>query len=183
MRSDDFQDRSCLEKICQGDDQALATLFIRHRQALLDYLFRLIGDFGAAEDLVQDVFLIVWRDARRFRGHSKVRTWLFGIAHNLGLMHLRRKRPELLEDVEIEKLISDEPDPADLAELVIDAERLTVALASLTASQRAVIELTLYHGLTQAEVAEVLECPIGTVKSRLHYALKGLVLAFHTSGD
>jgi RNA polymerase sigma-70 factor (ECF subfamily) len=182
MHSNDMQDRSCLERICQGDDQALADLFTRHRQALFDYLTRLTGDRSGAEDLVQEVFLVVWRDAGRFRGHSMVRTWLFGIAHNLGLMHLRRKHPELLEDMHVEDIVSDEIDPTALAELAMDRERLSTALTKLKAPQRAVIELTFYHGLTQAEVAEVLDCPIGTVKSRLHYALRNLIHSFLATG-
>ena len=167
-------DRTALTAVARGNRQALATLYNRHAHHLLGYLVHLTGDVNLAEDLVQELFLIVWRDAGRFRGHSSVRTWFFGIAHNLGLMALRRKRPELLDEMTADRLTAFDPDPLDMAVLALDRERLAAALATLSASQRAVIELTFYHGLRRAEVAQVLGCPVGTVKSRLHYALRAL---------
>jgi RNA polymerase sigma-70 factor (ECF subfamily) len=183
MRADKSQDLACIEAIIQGDDQALAKLYSRYGQVLLGYLTHLISDRSVAEELVQEVFLIVWRDAWRFRAQSTVRTWLFGIAHNLGLMHIRRKRPETMDSATTEGLISPELDPMDLADLALKHQRLTSALASLPPLQRAVIELTFYHGLARVEVARVLDCPVGTVKSRLHYALKALAHALRTEGE
>lgn len=105
---------------------------------------------------------------------ATLRTWLFGIAHNLGLMALRRKRSQSLDEATADRLTAPGPDPVDLAALALDRERLYAALATLPAAQRAVIELTFYHGLTWAEAAQVMDCPAGTVKSRLHYALRAL---------
>ena len=183
MRADKSQDLACIEAITQGDDQALATLYSRYGQTLLGYLTHLVGDRSVAEELVQEVFLIVWRDAWRFRVQSTVRTWLFGIAHNLGLMHMRRKRPETMDSATAERLVSPELDPVDLADLALKRQRLTNALASLPPLQRAVIELTFYHGLGRAEVASILDCPVGTIKSRLHYALKALAHSLRAEGE
>jgi RNA polymerase sigma-70 factor (ECF subfamily) len=160
--------------VMQGDRQALATLYDRHAQALAGYLGHLTGDAAVAEELVQDLFVIVWRDAGRFRGDSTVRSWLFGIAHKLGLMELRHKRPESLDEAAADSLAAPDPDPADLADLALDRERLQMAMEALPAAHRAVIEMTFYHGLNRAEVAQALNCPVGTVKSRLHYALQAL---------
>lgn len=176
-------DRATLMVIAGGDRQALATLYNRHACDLLGYLAHLIGDANEAEDLVQELFLVVWRDADRFRGASSVRTWLFGIAHNLGLMALRRKRSQSLDEATADRLTASGPDPVDLAALALDRERLYAALATLPAAQRAVIELTFYHGLTRAEAAQVMDCPVGTVKSRLHYALRALAYVMSDEND
>lgn len=161
----------------QGNQQAIAELYDRHAQRLLNYLAHLTGDADAAEDLVQELFVIVWRDAARFRGQSTVRTWLFGIAHHLGMTALRRKRTLPLDESAGDSLADPGPDPDALAALAIDRERLAQALQALPAPHRAVVELVFYHGLAQAEVAQILGCPLGTVKSRLHYALRALARA------
>jgi len=174
MQASPEHDRAALKAIVQGDRQALADLYQQYASSLVGYLAHLTGDPAAAEELVQDLFMVVWKDAGRFRSDSTVRSWLFGIAHNLGLMCLRRKRPALLDDGAAERLADDAPDPAELADLALDRERLEAALASLSASHRAVVELAFYHQLSRAQVAQVLDCPVGTVKSRLHYALRAL---------
>ena len=176
-------DRDVLRAIAQGNRQAIAELYDRHAQRLLDYLAHLTGDADTAEDLVQELFVIVWHDAARFRGQSKVRTWLFGIAHHLGISTLRRKRALPLDGPTADGLADPSPDPADLAALAVDRERLAQALQALSATHRAVVELVFYHGLTQAEVAQILECPLGTVKSRMHYALRALARAMRDQDD
>ncbi len=172
MRPD--PDLDVLKAIAQGSHQAITELYERHARHLLNYLARLTGDADAAEDLVQELYVVVWRDAQRFRGQSSVRTWLFGIAHNLGITALRRKRALALDEFTADRLTDPGPDPADLAALASDRERLAQAMQALPAAHRAVIELVFDHGLAQAEVAQVLDCPLGTVKSRLHYALRTL---------
>ncbi len=172
MRPD--PDLDVLRAVAQGSQQAITELYDRHAQHLLNYLARLTGDVDAAEDLVQELYVVVWRDARRFRGQSSVRTWLFGIAHNLGITALRRKRALPLDEFAADRLADPGPDPDDLAALASDRERLVRALQALPPAHRAVVELVFGHGLAQAEVAQVLDCPLGTVKSRLHYALRAL---------
>jgi RNA polymerase sigma-70 factor (ECF subfamily) len=172
MQTSPERDRATLNAIAQGERQALADLYQGHAPSLMGYLTHLTGDPAAAEDLVQELFMVVWQDAGRFRSDSTVRSWLFGIGHKLGLMWLRRKRPQLLDHEVTEKLADDALGPADLADFALDKERLEAALASLSAEHRAVIELTFYHQLSRAEVAQTLGCPVGTVKSRLHYALR-----------
>lgn len=167
-------DRAVLRQVAQGDPQALAALYARHAPALLDYLARLTGDSAGAQDLLPELFLVVWRDADRYRGEASVRTWLFGIGHKLGLMALRRRQPELLDEEALDRLPAGGRDPAELAGWALQKERLAAALATLPPQQRAVVELVFFHGLSRAEVAGVLGCPQGTIKSRLHYALRAL---------
>ena len=166
--------------VAGGDRQALAQVYARYAGSLLAYLAHLTGDTFAAEDLVQELFLVVWRDAARYRGSASVRAWLYGIAHNLGLMALRRDRRHAAES--LDGWPAPEPGPAELAALAVDRRRLSAALAALPAAQRAVVELTFAHGLARAETAQVLGCPVGTVKSRLHLALRALAGALAEPG-
>jgi RNA polymerase sigma-70 factor, ECF subfamily len=177
MCAKDDADRATVTAIVEGNRQALAALYRRHAPDLLGYLAHLTGSVSTAEDLVQELFVIVWRDAGRYRGESSVRSWLFGIAHNLALMALRDRHRETLDEAIVGGLASPAPGPAELADLALDRERLVAALATLSIAQRAVVELTFYFGLAQAETARVLGCPLGTVKSRLHYALLALARA------
>ena len=177
MRVHDDSDEALLTRVADGDRQALAQAYARHAGSLLAYLAHLTGDPLAAEDLVQELFLVVWRDAGRYRGSASVRAWLYGIAHNLGLMALRRDRRHAVTGESLDERPGPEPGPVELAALAVDRERLSAALATLPVAQRAVVELTFTHGLARAETAQVLGCPVGTVKSRLHFALRALAAA------
>jgi RNA polymerase sigma factor (sigma-70 family) len=165
-------DEQLIERLARGNSGALTPLYDRHARTIFMFLCRLMSDEAVAEDLLQETFLAAWHSARTFRGHSSVRTWLFGIAHHKAGHWLRRRRSEPLdEDAEIPA-----PGPAvpDLADAAWERERVMVALAQLPPAQRAVLELTFFHGLSCAEVAEALDCPVGTVKSRAHLARQRL---------
>jgi RNA polymerase sigma-70 factor (ECF subfamily) len=165
-------DEQLIERIARGDSNALAALHARHAHAILAYLARITGDEPVAQDLLQETFLAAWHGARAFHGRSKARTWLFGIAHNKAGHWLRRRRPESLDEDDL--IVDSAPAVPELADAAWMRERVTVALAQLPPSQRAVLELTFYHGLSCAEVAEVLDCPVGTVKSRAYLARRRL---------
>jgi RNA polymerase sigma-70 factor (ECF subfamily) len=176
-------DRDVLRAIAQGNREAITELYDRHAPHLLNYLAHLTDDANVAQDLVQDLFVVVWRDAERFRGQSSVRTWLFGIAHHLGVTALRRKRTLPLDESCGNGLADSSPDLEDLAVLAVDQERLEQALRTLSVMQRVVVELVFYHSRARAEIAQILECPLGTVKSRLHYALRALTHAMREKED
>jgi RNA polymerase sigma factor (sigma-70 family) len=165
-------DERLLGRLTRGDPRALASLYERYARGVFAFLCRLTSDAAAAEDLLQETFLAVWRGAATFRGHSSVRTWLFGIAHHQAGHWLRRRHPEPLDEH------ADVPDPGpavpELADSAWERERITAALAQLPAAQRAVLELTFYLGFSCAEVAQVLDCPVGTVKSRAYLARRRL---------
>lgn len=165
-------DERLLSRLAHGDARPLTSLYERHARGVFAFLCRLTGDAATAEDLLQETFLAVWRGAATFQGRSSVRTWLFGIAHNKAGHWLRRRHPEPLDEH------ADVPDPGsavpEMADEAWERERITAALAQLPAAQRAVLELTFYHGFSCAEVAEVLDCPVGTVKSRAYLARRRL---------
>jgi RNA polymerase sigma-70 factor (ECF subfamily) len=175
----DETDRRLLEDAANGGEQAFAELYQRHAPAVFNYFLRLIHDQNLAEDLLQDSFVALWQGAGTFKGQSQVKTWLFRIAHNKAVSWLRRHRPQSMqEDLEI---LDETPGPEALSLINWRNEALLSALDDLSPNQRAVIELAFVHELAYADIAQIMDCPLGTVKSRMSYALKHLYRLLHNS--
>ncbi|MCI0521388.1 MAG: sigma-70 family RNA polymerase sigma factor [Chloroflexi bacterium] len=170
-------DVQLLNLAAQGDEQAFAELYQRFSAAIYRYLLHMVFDEIAAEELLQDVFVGAWRGARRFREQSSVKTWLFRIAHHQAVSWLRRRRET--ERFEHEEA-GDDPEQAAMENWRRDAVRR--AVAGLSTDHRAVVELAYYHGLAYAEIAEVMACPVGTVKSRMSHARRYLDEALKQAG-
>lgn len=170
-----LSDADLLKRVGGGDEQAFEVLYCRHSEPLYNYVLRLVNDTAIAEDLLQETFLSVWRNAGRFRGKAQVRTWLFQIAHHLAVSWLRKQRQrvdwETLEPVLQDKRVSLESQVFQN----LDAARVQRALAKLTARHRPVVELAFVHEFSYREIAEILQIPEGTVKSRMNTALKLLL--------
>src|SRR5438445_4746504 len=162
-------DEMLIRRIAGGDRLAMRTLFGRHRVALYRWLLRLVGDEALAADLLSDVFLDVWRQAR-----SSVSTWLLAIARHKALSARRRRTDAELD----EKVASKVADPADDPEVVLQkktrAELLRHALARLSPEHGEVIDLVYFHGKSVKEVAEIVGIAEATVKTRMFYARKKL---------
>jgi RNA polymerase sigma-70 factor (ECF subfamily) len=168
-------DRQLLERTARHDGEAFGALYDRYSKPLYNYLLRLVGREGVAEELLQEAYIAAWNGAGRFRGRSKVSTWLFRIAHHKAVDWLRRVRPNPVE--ELERLPADDCPEAEAFE-AWTAGRLRSALAELSPEHRAVLELTFYHGFSYREIARIVDCPVGTVKSRMSYAkatLRGIL--------
>jgi RNA polymerase sigma-70 factor (ECF subfamily) len=164
-------DRELLQGVARQDEESFAALYDRHSTSLYNYLFRLVNRWDVAEELLQDVFVVAWERAADFRGRSQVTTWLFRIAHHKAVDWLRKKRPDRLEQVDW--LPADDCPERE----VFDAwtmDQLQAALERLSTKHRAVIELAFLDGLSYREVAEIVDCPVGTVKSRVSYARRHL---------
>ncbi|HKR11399.1 MAG TPA: sigma-70 family RNA polymerase sigma factor [Pyrinomonadaceae bacterium] len=167
----DENERSLLRRVAAGDVEAFKTLHQAYQKRLFAYAMKMLGDAGAAEELSSDVMFEVWKQARQFRGKSKVSTWIFGIAHYKTLNALRRKGPGMAVTLDQAKTTSDRrPDPEQLAERCDMLERLETALGHLSLDHREVIELTFYHEFSYEEIAQIMNCPVNTVKSRMFYA-------------
>lgn len=165
-------DSDLLRSVAGGDESALAELYQRYHVDIYNYLLRLIHDRRVAEDLLQEVFVAVWQGAARFRGRSSVKNWVFRIAHNQAVNWLRR-----LSRLPLESDLKDLGSDFDVESLSLRhwrAKQVHEALDELTPNHRAVVELAFVHGLSYAEIAEVVGCPLGTVKSRMSYALRYL---------
>jgi len=169
-------------------------------QQYYDRLFRaarfMCNDPQAAEDLVQETFLAAAESLESFAGRSTAYTWLYGIMLNKFRRWLRHNRSNVMslqalsEREEVEEagpaLAADYPAPPEVAEQQEAAERVRKALQSLSADHRSVVAMRFVEGMAYQEIAAVLGCPVGTVKSRIHYALKRIAheldKAEHDSG-
>lgn len=153
-----------------------------------DRLFRaaqfMCGDLTAAEDLVHDTFLAAGRSLKHFQGRSSPYTWLYGIMLNKFRRQLRRKgrRPLSLQAMAgdgdegqgAELLPAASPGPPERMERKEAARHVREAIQELSPEHRAVITLRFVEGLPYGEIARMLDCPVGTVKSRIHYALQNI---------
>jgi RNA polymerase sigma-70 factor (ECF subfamily) len=171
-----LSDRDLLERI--PDDHSglsLRTLYGRYSRELHGFAYRTLGDRGAADELVQDVFTSVWRHAKTYdRRRGSVRTWVYRIARNAAIDRHRRSsvRPALAATAEDE---TSEPGALDQSiEQIALRSQVTTALARLTPEHRDVVRLAHYEGMTMREIAEAKGVPLGTIKSRAWYAMRSL---------
>ena len=184
-------DRELMEQIRERNAPAFESLFERYRHSLLKHILHIVREERAAEDLVQEVFLRVWTSAEQWDGRGELRSWLYRIATNLGLNHLRtvhRRRQQPLEvpdepyDDEDDTftqtppwLIDNaSPDPQAMLEQAEQFEFLWEIVDGLPDGKREVLHLVYGAEMDIRQAAEELGVPIGTVKSRLHYTLKRL---------
>jgi RNA polymerase sigma-70 factor (ECF subfamily) len=154
-----------------GERDAHGELYERHGRAVFAYLAGRLADRGVAEEVFQECMLEAWHSSGRFRGDSRVLTWLLAIAHYQSSNHLRRhRRQESADPSLLERRNGTSPSLATV-DLRIDLQN---AVGELPPAQQAVLELVFFHGLTVEEVAEVLDVAPGTVKSRLFRAKAAL---------
>ncbi|HEX4110537.1 MAG TPA: sigma-70 family RNA polymerase sigma factor [Solirubrobacteraceae bacterium] len=171
-------DEDVMLHLRRGEAAAFEIVYERHADAAFSLAYRMCGQRGVAEDVVQEAFLSLWRSSSRYDGaRGSVRTWVLGIVHNRaidalrrGVVHDRRRASD--EGIE-ERFES--PDRID-AEVVRrdEAQGLRAAIDDLPAEQSRVIELAYYGGFTHTEIASILDAPIGTVKGRMRLGLAKL---------
>jgi RNA polymerase sigma-70 factor (ECF subfamily) len=166
-------DEELVAAVARGDGTALAELVRRWERPLFGFIHRHTGGRDV-EDLQQETWLRVVRAAGRFDASRRFSTWLFQIAVNLCRDWRRRPPPEPVDRRDADGSANDRVDAAlvDHVDAAIDARRL---LAELPEAQRAAVVLRYCHDFGEEEMAEILGCPRGTVKSRLHHALRRLV--------
>jgi RNA polymerase sigma-70 factor (ECF subfamily) len=173
----DAEDAESLGRLAAGDHDALTTLYRRHAATLLSYLCRFLDQREVAEEALQDTFVSAWRSAAGFARRSTVRVWLLGIARHQAMNRLRRDRavpPSMaLADEQITASVTTSvtaTDPAALMQAQFDHEELAAALRTLSPLHREVLGLLLVDQLSYADMATVLDVPIGTVRSRVSNA-------------
>lgn len=167
-------EQTYLELMARGDQRGLEMLEPIYRRRLLSYIRRWIPDAHVAEDVLQEVWLAAWQGATAFRGESRVGAWLLGIAHHKIMSALRGRRDVQIPLPEV-GMPAAEADPADTLLNKEAAVVLRAQIARLPAVHRATLDLVFTQGLSLGEVAAVMECPVGTVKSRLHHARQRLL--------
>jgi RNA polymerase sigma-70 factor (ECF subfamily) len=167
-------DEALIRAIGEGDKRAMHDLFTRHNVRVYRFVLRLTGRPSLAEDLVNEVFLEVWRHADRFEARSQVSTWLLAIARFKAISAMRQRQHEELD----EDVMMQVEDPADdPEESVMKSDRSALVrkcLTQLSPTHREIIDLVYYHEKSVAEAGEIIGIPQATVKTRMFYARKQL---------
>lgn len=163
----DATDRALLQRMAAGDRVALATLYRGYNGRLGRFLSRLTRRPDVIEEVINDCFWIAWQKAGTFQGDSRVSTWIMGIAYRCGLKALRQHGADPVDQDELgdDRMAADDPD--EDREL---RDWLGKGLERLSADQRVVVELVYGVGYKLEDIAEMLECPLGTIKARLFHA-------------
>ncbi len=163
-----------LERARDGDPAGITALYDRYGPAVLALALRVVGDRTTAEDVVQETFVGVWKNAWRFDvGRGSARTWILSIAHHRAVDAVRRHR-RIHVPLEPGEEPIDMPSAPDVWPEVVgrlDRAAIVEALTALPEAQRHCIELAFFDGLTHQEIAAVTETPLGTVKSRIRAGL------------
>jgi RNA polymerase sigma factor (sigma-70 family) len=173
----DDADRAVLALVADGQLDSLQELYDRYRTMAYSIALRITTDASLAEDVVQDAFLGVWRNAARYvEGRGSVKTWVLSIVHHRAVDAVRRRRPtsSLPEREETPPPALTLPDVWQEVVGNLDRAEIAGAMATLTDVQREAIELAYWGGLTQQEIAAQTGAPLGTVKSRVRLGLLAL---------
>ena len=188
MTSAATTDERLIAYVRRGDQSSLTALYDRYSGRIYGMALQKLGDPAAAEDATHDVFVNVWQKASTFYPEKgKLSSWLLTIAHNQIVDDLRRKRRsrEIQEAVTRDPTFSttsvrDDPDDAaSLSEVIVAVRQ---ALLALSEEQREVVVSAYYLGYSQSQIAERLDIPLGTVKSRMRLAMTKLRSEFNTGG-
>jgi RNA polymerase sigma-70 factor (ECF subfamily) len=171
-------DTSLLASVQSGDEQAMASLFDRYSKLVYSVALRVLRDPAAAEDVLQEVFMQIWRNPDSFTAaRGSLGGWLAIVSRNRSIDTLRRKRPMVdVDDVPLASAFN----LADEAERNSLMERARGVIHLLPTEQRKTLEMAFFDGLTHSEIAEMTGDPLGTVKTRIRSALLTLRKAFQS---
>jgi RNA polymerase sigma-70 factor, ECF subfamily len=175
-------DEVLIGRIAKGDRLAMQVLFARHHVRVYRFVLRLVRNETAAEDLISEVFLDVWRQAGSFEGRSAVSTWLLAIARYKALSALRRQPEEELDEDMAAAIEDPSDDPEIAAQKKDTSEILRKCLTALSPEHREIIDLVYYHEKSIEEVAQIVAIPQNTVKTRMFYARKKLAELLKQAG-
>jgi RNA polymerase sigma-70 factor (ECF subfamily) len=163
-----------LQKISNGDEQAIADFYRLYETRLYKFIKSKLNDSFEAYDILNETFLEVWKKANTFQGRSKVSTWLFGIAYYKTMDRLRKKKLVLMGDDDFSDIIDESPGAMSCLVRADNAESIRHCLNALKAAHRAVMELTFFEDMSYSEIAEVVNCPENTVKTRMFHAKQAM---------
>ena len=171
-------DQQLMLAVRDGEVEKLGVLFDRHHRALYNFFLRLTRERSAAEDLVQEVFIRVLKYRHTYRGDSQFLTWAYQIARRAHIDWLRKKKPEAQWDDERPEPASHEPAVSERLREGQEQELLKTAFARLPDDRQEILVLTRYQEMEYGEVAKVLGCNVGAVKTRVHRATRDLAEIF-----
>jgi RNA polymerase sigma-70 factor (ECF subfamily) len=163
-----------IHRVAAGDREAFEKLYSVYQRRLFSFLYRLVNEAGAVEELVNDVMVEVWKSASRFRGDAKASTWIFAIAHHVMLNHLRRRKRDSVDLEKAQNVAAPGQNPEVSAIHKGLQGEIHSALGRLSAEHREIVELTFYEGYSYEEISAIVQCPVNTVKTRMFHAKKKL---------
>ena len=166
-------ERELIGRVAERDLDAFEQLYRLYQPRLARFLINLVQRPQLVEEVLNDTMMVVWQTAGRFRGASKVSTWIFAIAYRKAVK-ARVRWPEPVEDEHRDTRISQEPGPDQQLDHHRLHDALVTAMDSLSADHRAVVDLTYFHGMGYREIAEIMSCPVDTVKTRMFHARRRL---------
>ena len=172
-----LRDEELFVLIAHGDERALGALYDRYGRLVFTLALRIVGDRPSTEEVVQDVFQIVWQRTGTFRPEAgSVAAWIVGVTRHRAIDHIRSRLHKARQrDVHIDDALAAVlHDNADAEQVVVARSDVRSALAELPADQRQAIELAYYGGMSAAEIASSMGTPVGTVKTRLRLGLSKL---------
>jgi RNA polymerase sigma-70 factor (ECF subfamily) len=168
-------------RVAAGNRLAMQVLFARHHARVYRFVLRLLGSQATAQDVTADVFLSVWQQAGRFQARASFSTWLLAIARNKALSELRRCRH--LRHGEYDPEMADPSDgPEVTCAINRRAELLRKCLGRLSREHREIVDLVYYHERSVQEVADILDIPRSTVRTRMFYARRKLAQLLASQG-
>jgi RNA polymerase sigma-70 factor (ECF subfamily) len=167
-------DNLLMEDVRSGKVEKLAILFERHHVALFNYFLRLTGNRPVSEDLVQEVFTRILKYRATYRGEDRFAVWMYKIARNAHIDFLRRQKETVPLDDQFEEAQSADLVPEERVERQQEAALISRALKRLSPRKQEVILLSRFQNLKYREIAELMECPVGTVKGMVHRAVQEL---------
>jgi RNA polymerase sigma-70 factor (ECF subfamily) len=180
MKFDHMDDALLIRHIASGQESAVDALYDRYNRLVFSVALAVVGERSIAEEVTLDVFVHVWRGARTYDpARAKVSTWLVAIArhHAIDVLRWQSARLDskslLLEEVQLQD-DPDLPDPEEQAELSMERKHVQGALAALPSEQRQALFLAFFKGYSHQQIANLLEQPLGTVKTRIRLALQKL---------
>lgn len=167
-------DNALMLAVRDGQVERLAILFERHHVPLFNYFLRLTGNRQASEDLVQDVFTRILKYRQTYLGDDRYAVWMYKIARNAHIDRLRKQKDALPLDLQTAEPACPSPGPDDRAERNEVSALIGKALAELSPRKREILLLSRFQNMKYREIAELLDCPVGTVKGLVHRAVAEL---------
>jgi RNA polymerase sigma factor (sigma-70 family) len=151
-------------------DGQFESLYREFYPRLYEFVVRILGQADGVEETINDTMLVVWNKADEFRGQSKVSTWIFGIAYRKALKRLKANKRVAEREIQRDADAADMRDPADAVGYGRALDRIRAAVGGLPAAQRSIVHLAFFYGHSYSEIAEIVGCPVNTVKTRMFYA-------------
>lgn len=172
-------DHQLMLAVREGDLDKLGLLFEQHHNHLFNFFLRQTRNRQESEDLVQDVFFRILKYRHTYRAEGKFTTWMFSIAHNAKIDYYRKQKHQGAEVEPMDQIMDDGRNPEETVEQENDATFIQKALAKLSDDKREVLLLSRFQDMRYEDIAKVMGCKVGTIKARVHRALKDLAKSYY----